>query len=406
MVLVNSDSILTKLLEQARNELYSWATNDLTCQLAKEVMCIGLAKIKLFYQELDLDPRVIVAFGPDGSVTRNKARFNEGVGYGCAVATQDYIFPSLLHPNGCGFGLFQIENMAPLQELMKNLRRLKKEGVPIGEKRGKWDVWKSNHFIDILRLDEVNLNYSKYENWLSQGHYVLIHSSQQVETKRLSQWNADEFIRVDTPFGTIEGLSDDSLKEYLRFFQEVEAYSKKKRISIANELFGEEVRCIANPTHQGYYQENNYNVMRLGLYNSLDRTGEKNLPFFPLAFNGYSFIYLYEGQPNIKEQHWTNHQYQRAKTLNHEDFLKQANILPHGGGYKLMYPFSRVRSVVFDKTNYFELLDAPMESQMLIQNIEALEYGYRGPTEILPLVDRLELGKRVARFVPIQVIKF
>ncbi|MHA2243547.1 MAG: hypothetical protein ACXADY_01125 [Candidatus Hodarchaeales archaeon] len=404
---MESDSFLTKLLEHARNEIYSWATNDLTCQLAKEVMSIGLVKIKLFFQELGLDPQVIVVFGPDGSVTRNKARFNEGVGYGCTVATKDYIFPSLLHPNGCGFGLYQIDNMPRLPELMKKLNRLKKDGVPIGSQQGKWDVWKSNHFIDILRLDGVSPNYSQYEEWLSQGSYVLIHSSQQIETKRLSHWEVDKFTTVDTPFGTIEGLSDDSLKEYLQFFQKVEEYSKRKRAAIATELFGEDnVRCLANPTHQGYYTENNYNVMRLGLYNSLNKTGEKKLPLFPLAFNGYSFIYLYEGQPNINERHWTNDQYSRAKDKRHVDFLKQANILPHGGGYSLMYPFSKVRSVMFNGVIYFELLDAPMESQMLIQNIDALEYGYRDPTEILPLVDRLELGKRVARFVPTQVIKF
>ncbi|MHA2408477.1 MAG: hypothetical protein ACXACA_08935 [Candidatus Ranarchaeia archaeon] len=120
---MRTDSVLTKLLEQARDELYSWATNDLTCQLAKEVMSIGLAKIKLFYQELGLDPSVIIVFGPDGSVTRNKARFNEGVGYGCVVATREYIFPSLLQPNGCGFGLFHIANMPSLHELMK-IRRM------------------------------------------------------------------------------------------------------------------------------------------------------------------------------------------------------------------------------------------------------------------------------------------
>ncbi|UCG90155.1 MAG: hypothetical protein JSU57_00070 [Candidatus Heimdallarchaeota archaeon] len=401
------DSFSTKLLDEARNEIYSWATNDLTCQLAKEVMSIGLAKMKLFYQELGLDPYVIVIFGPDGSITRNKARFNEGVGYGCTVTTKDYIFPSLLHPNGCGFGLYQIEDMPSLPELLRRLNKLKKEGVPIGSQQGKWDVWKSNHFIDILRLDGISPKYSQYEEWLSQGNYVLIHSSQQVQTERLRQWNKDEFTRVETPFGAIEGLIDESLKEYLRFFRKVEDYSKKKRTSIATELFGEHnINCIANPTHQGYYQENNYYVMRLGLYNSVDQTGEKNIPIFPLAFNGYSFIYLYEGQPNINIRHWTNNQYKRAMDMGHDDFLKQANLLPHGGGYSLMYPFSTVRSVMLDGVIYFELLDAPMESQMLIQNIEALEYGYRDPTEILPLVDRLELGKRVARFVPTQVIKF
>lgn len=405
--MMKNDSILSKLLKQARKELYSWATNDLTCQLAKEVMSIGLAKIKLFFKELGLDSSAIVVFGPDGSVTRNKARFNEGVGYGCVVATKNYIFPSLLHPNGCGFGLYQIDNMPSLPELLRKLNKLKKEGVPIGNQQGKWDVWKSNHFIDILRLDGVSPNYSQYDEWLSQGNYVLIHSSQQVQTERLRCWNKGEFTTVDTPLGIIEGLTDESLKEYLRFFQSVESYSKKKRASIATELFGENnVSCISNPTHQGYYQENDYYVMRLGLYNSLDRTGEKNIPIFPLAFNGYSFIYLYEGLPNINEQHWTNKQYQQAKNMRQVDFLKQVNLLPHGGGYSLNYPFSIVRSVVFDGIIYFELFDAPMESKLLVQNIEALEYGYRGPTEILPLVDRFELGKRVARFVPTQVIKF
>ena len=168
---MKNDSSLTKLIEQARHELYSWATNDLTCQLAKEVMCIGLAKMKLFYQELGLEPHVIVVFGPDGSVTRNKARFSEGVGYGCTVATKDYIFPSLLHPNGCGFGLYKLENMLSLHELMRKLNKLQKEGVPIGNQRGKWDVWKSNHFIDILRLDAVTPDHSQYEEWLSPGHY-------------------------------------------------------------------------------------------------------------------------------------------------------------------------------------------------------------------------------------------
>jgi hypothetical protein len=404
---MNTDTNLINLLKQARNEIYSWATNDLTCQLAKEVMSIGLAKMKFFYQELGLDPQVIVAFGPDGSVTRNKDRFNEGVGYGCVVATKDFIFPNLLHPNGCGFGLFRIEELPSDDQLMRILNTLKQSGIPIGKQQGKWDVWKSNHFIDILRLDEVSPNYSQYSEMLSPGNYVLIHSSQQTETQRLKNWHEDEFIKVNTPFGNVKGLADSSLTEYLRYFKHIEEYSQKKRFSIALELFGEDnICCIANPTHQGYFHENDHYVMRLGLYNSSDQTGDHNLKFFPLAFNGYSFIYLYEGLTNIKNIHWTNNQHQRAKENDHDDFLKKANILPHGGGYKLLYPFSAIKSVVLDGRNYFNLFDAPMESQMLIQNIEALEYGYRAPTEILPLVDRLQLGKRVARFVPVRVIKF
>jgi hypothetical protein len=405
---MNGDVIQSKLLQQARDDLYSWTTNDLTCQLAKEVMSIGLVKLKLFYQEVGLDPdsHIIIIFGPDGSVTRNKARFKEGVGYGCIVATKEYIFPSLLHPNGCGYGLYRIERNLPLKDLITRLRALKKEGVPIGEQRGKWDVWKSNHFIDIIRLEEIYPPFTKYETWLSPGYYVLIHSSQQIEKQKLSYWNAEEFTKVDTPFGPIEGLTDESRQNYFDFFSKIEKYSQEKRSSIARELFGEDnVTCIANPTHQGYFQENRFNVMRLGLYNTLSLTGEKNLPFFPMGFTGYSFIYLYEGQSNIKERYWTNNQFQRAKEKDHIEFITQANFMPHGGGYRLLYPFTAVESLIIDNIIYFKLHDAPMESQMLIQNIEELEYGYRGPGEILPLVDRLKLGKRVARFTPIQVIK-
>ncbi|MFX0183223.1 MAG: hypothetical protein ACFE95_09115 [Candidatus Hodarchaeota archaeon] len=406
---MKGDIIKSKLLQQARDDLYSWATNDLTCQLAKEVMSIGLAKLKLFYQEVGLDPdnHIIIIFGPDGSVTRNKTRFKEGVGYGCIVATKEYIFPSLLHPNGCGYGLYRIEEKPPLKDLISRLKTLKKEGVPIGEYRGKWDVWKSNHFIDIIRLEEVLPSFSKNETWLSPGYYVLIHSSQQIEKQKLSYWNAEEFTKVETTFGSIEGLTDESRQNYLDFFAKIERYSQEKRSSIARELFGEDnVTCIANPTHQGYFQENKFNVMRLGLYNTQTMTGEKNLPLFPMGFTGYTFIYLYEGQSNIKERYWTNNQLQRAKEKDHIDFIKHANILPHGGGYRLLYPFSAVESIIFDNVTYFKLHDAPVESQMLIQNIEELEYGYRGPGEILPLVDHLKLGERVARFTPIQVIKF
>ena len=139
------------LLMEAKKDQYSWATNDLTFLLAQEVMSIGFAKIKLFYESLGLDPNsVIVAFGPDGSITRNKRRFSKGVGYGCVVATKEYIFPSLLQPNGCGYGLYAINEFSSIKDLIKKLNILKSEGIPIGEKRGLWDVWKSNHFIDIL----------------------------------------------------------------------------------------------------------------------------------------------------------------------------------------------------------------------------------------------------------------
>ena len=56
------------LIQKARTEIYSWATNDLTCQLGKEVMSIGLAKIKSFLEIVESDPRnVLVISGTSGA---------------------------------------------------------------------------------------------------------------------------------------------------------------------------------------------------------------------------------------------------------------------------------------------------------------------------------------------------
>lgn len=406
---IQMDSVqIRNLLQEASCHVYSWTTEDLTTKLAKEVMTIGLAKIISFYQASGYDPNdVLVIFGPDGSITRNKSRFNSGVGYGCAVITKDYLFPTLLHPNGCGFGLYHVTNMPSKHQIMDRLQVLKKDGVPVGRRTGKWDVWKSNHFIDLLRLESLTDDSSYYEKHLPPGDYVLIHSSQQTEKQGLSFWKEEEFEKVKTPFGQVEGLPEKSGIEYLNYFKSVEEYSKSKRTSIAEILFGEEnITCISNPTHQGYYQENNLFTMRLGLYNSLDATGEIPLPLFPIGFNGYSFIYLYEGKPNIKTKYWTGVQTQQAKEKDHTSILNKINILPHGGGYKLLYPYSEVKTLVHEREFYFELSQAPMQSRLLIQNVESLEYGYRGSSEVLPVVERLELGKQVARFVPVQVIKY
>ncbi len=399
---------IRKLLREASFHSYSWSTDDLTARLAQEVMNIGMAKIISFYKECGIDPNdALVIFGPDGSITRNKPRFDSGVGYGCSVITKEYLFPSLLHPNGCGFGLYHVKDMPSISKLMTRLQTLKKDGVPVGEQTGKWDVWKSNHFIDLLQLEGLIPEYSHYEKYLPQGDYVLIHSSQQIEKKMLSYWKKEEFHRVTTPFGQIEGLPRKSAGDYLNYFISVEKYSQKKRTSIAEILFGKDnIVCVSNSTHQGYFQENDLFNMRLGLYNSLDTTGDFSLPIFPIGFNGYSFIYLYEGMPNINHDFLTGSQLKQAEEKGHTSILNKINILPHGGGYKLLYPFIEVKTLIHNDEYYFEMSQAPMQSRMIIQNVESLEYGYRGPSEVLPIVENLNMGKKVARFTPVQVIKY
>jgi hypothetical protein len=306
-VALNKKKIMKELTE-AGKRVYSFATTDLAYKLGKAAMGVGIYKIQWFLDKVGSDKEDIVAvFGPDGTITMNTGRFESGVGYGCVVSTRSYMFPTLLKPNACGFGLFKINDF-DYEQVLKNHQELKRNGVQVDDKTEVMDTSKSNHFISILNLEEVY----KERYGLDQGFYVIIHSSPQSFKEKLYNWDSGDLIKERTPLGEVEGLSGGGAKDYLSFFKKAEEVSKMKRIAIAEKLFGSgNVETICNPTHQGYFEEGGRYTMRLGIHNSLDLSSEgKRL--FPIGFNSYSPIFLYTGKKNINKKFWTVHQLERA----------------------------------------------------------------------------------------------
>ncbi|MFW6117785.1 MAG: hypothetical protein ACOC6G_04285, partial [Thermoproteota archaeon] len=351
-------------LERAEKQSYFFTKTDLSSKISYRSMALGVAKIQCFLDEVEGNPEdVVVVFGPDGCFTRNYERFRNGVGYGCAVSTEKYMFPKLLRPNACGFLLIHLTEEVALREILKAHKKLKTEGVMVNGKRDKWDIYKSNHFVDLIRLETVEHPYTEEFEWLKPGEkFVLLHSSPQGYKEDLYNFRSEEMIKVETSLGPVEALSGKGASEYIELFKEAEKISKDKRVVIAESLFGEEnIETVCNPTHQGYFKEDSRFVMRLGTHNSQDTSSPTGKPIFPIAFNAYSKFFLYEGRPNIKYDFWTEKQRERAEELGHKKIIENINILPHGGGYALNLPYSDVDYTILNGEIYYKLFNPLME---------------------------------------------
>jgi hypothetical protein len=92
------ENVEKKLLEEARQHIFSLGLQDLASALSYENMVHGLGKV-LFV----LDSNAFCVFGPDATITRNVKRWESGFGYGAVIKWFDkgIAFPEM-RPNGCG----------------------------------------------------------------------------------------------------------------------------------------------------------------------------------------------------------------------------------------------------------------------------------------------------------------
>ena len=86
------------------------------------------------------------------------------------------------------------------------------------------------------------------------------------------------------------------------------------------------------------------------------------------------------------------------------DRLRQANILPHGGGYDFPHMTGVTRVVEFGERRYFEVDLASDHGSQVISNVRDIPFNYRGKTVILRTME-LGLGELVAKLVPFYVLK-
>ena len=390
-------------LERAKKHIFSTGLGDIGSSLCGANMTYGLAKIHWVQEQLGMEPNATFISGPDETVTRNKMRWKNGFGYGGKISWGDgraKIVILDVMPNACGMLVGGMNELPKPEELIERINELETKESYVDDIRVQWDFSKSNHFIDVfkvVRLADVDLA----------DHAFIIHSG----APELKGDNAkgfglyvhkSEILRemaktMETPFGKANVILENGAKEYLQFFHFADNFSKKKRMVAAKMLFGD-FEEISNPLHQGLL---NYNKMILGTHDIKDKYGL----LFPMALRADLPAYLVRGKKNLSDEMIEILGFsKRAETLGVYSSLKNANILPHGGGYTFRDLLTVTNVMEVGGERYFEVEMHNAIGQKIFSNPKDIEFVYRGREVVIRTLE-IGLGELEARLIPEYVLK-
>ncbi|MFQ5833174.1 MAG: hypothetical protein ACE5H4_10760 [Candidatus Thorarchaeota archaeon] len=380
---------------------------DAADSLCRANMKYGLAKIHHVQHNLGLDPSATFIGAPDATITRNVRRWESGFGYGGKLSWGDgnenlIILDSM--PNACGMLVGGLEEAPSMDELLGNVNAVLSREEVLDDIRIEWDFHTGNHFIDIYEVRPLSEDFDceyvfivhgsvpelKGDNDSRFGFGLYSHKS-----NVLSEM-AEE---VNTPYGPVRILTDDNASRYLGLNDFACELSKKKRRRAAELLFDDFIE-ISNPIHQGLI---NMNEHILGCQDT-KTAGNRILP---ITLRSDLPAYLATGNANLEEDSIEHLGFtKRSEKYDVKDRLLNANILPHGGGYKFpsMLGIKRVMETETGTRYYVTEHATGQESEKVFSSPRELEFTYRGQ-EVLWKAVELRLCSVVARLMPRVILK-
>ncbi len=397
-----------ELLNRAEKFVFSTGLNDGASKLCKANMKYGLAQFHLIQEKYGFEPKALFISSPDETISRNLIRWDSGLGYGGRVnwgdGTEKIIFLNT-KPNQCGILAGGIDEPPEPYELIKKIDQLKSTEVYQDNIKIKWDYGISNHFINCFKTNNLSsMDLPPY--------FFFIHgSAPELRDDKYgigfyfdkSKMLKNRAIEEETLFGKQYILLDQDATEYLRYTDRALKFSMAKREIIAKNLFGDDYIDICNQPHQFL---KDYNNMYLGS-NCTDITSDKiKNNVFPITLRADISAYLFKGKKNLSDLTIKNLGFfERGEKLGVLPTLQNANILPHGGGYKFPDIKDVNQILEYKYQKYFScsmMLDA--SRYKIIRDPSQLEYEYRGKEVVLKSL-QLDLGETLARLTPIFSLK-
>jgi hypothetical protein len=392
-----------ELLERAKNHYFSMGLNDGSSYLCRENMKYGLAKIQIVQENFGLEPNASFLSTPDETITRNLSRWRAGFGYGGKLvwgSGNDKIIILDVKPNACGMLVGGVDEIPQPKNLIKKINNAK-EDLYIDNVKIDWDFGEGNHFINLFKVGmhatELNLpNYvfvihgsvSELRKETCKGMGLYFDKSDTLKAKSRV---------VETKFGNLHILLDSDAKDYLNFYRYAEMFANIKRRTIAEKIF-DHFREICNVSHQGLL---NYNEILLGCHHTKNQNGT----VFPITLRAELPGFLMRGIENLSEETIDVLGFsKRAEKLGLIDRLRNANILPHGGGYSFK-DFIGVQEVIEIEDKRYFILDMQTGiGNKICSDVRDMEFDYRGRSVVLKTVE-LHLGEIKARLIPYYMLK-
>ncbi len=385
-------------LERAKEYIFSTGVGDVTSVLAEKNMAYGLAKMHYVQEIYGLKPDATYITAPDQSITRNSGRWLRNISYGGKISWgsgKDKLVMLDVKPNACGVTMAGLEELPTIKEIIERVHQLEVGkhvimGVPV-----KWDMFKSNHFINIYKTTAKGL-----------PAYILILHAGAAELKGKNPKGPGLYHDGDgtlsqimttheTPFGPCSVLYGKNVKKYMKFHSFALKFSARRRELAIKSIFPD-ARIIASKHHQHLV---NQNEVHLGVYHT--QKGK----IYPITLREDLPAFLVKASQNftlqqLRELGWK----ERAQRLGVLQRLLNANILPHGAGYA--FPnVQGIKSIVeINKTVHFVLSLKHSSNTYVAKDCHDLPYGYRG-IEIYKHTLALGMCMPYAELQPVHVLK-
>jgi hypothetical protein len=404
-------SELTKpeLLDRANQFIFSTGINDGASKLCRANMKYGLAQFHLIQEKYGFEPKATFITSPDETISRNKYRWNSGIGYGGKLnwgnGNEKLIFLNI-KPNCCGILVGGLEKLPDPYELIKKIDDIKSAELYYNDTLLKWDYGNSNHFINCYEtrnLSDITLP----------PYIFLIHGSTP-ELRGDSEIGMGLYIdqseilnncaiKEETKFGIQYILLDSDVKEYLKVHDQALEFSNSKRVVIANNLFDYGYEIICNQPHQFLKDHNN---IYLGTNCTDINCKHISSDIFPTTLRADIAAYLFRGKKNLSITTLKNIEFlERAENLELLDQLLNVCMLPHGGGYSLTDIEDVLDIMEYKDQRYFMTsLKSHINRLKIIRDVSELNFEYRGRDIVLKTI-QLDLGEIIARLNPLFSLK-
>ncbi|MFX1329822.1 MAG: hypothetical protein ACFE91_16960, partial [Promethearchaeota archaeon] len=147
------------LLERASQFIFSTGLNDGTSKLCKANMKYGLAQFQLIQEKYGQQPKATFISSPDETISRNKFRWNSGLGYGGRInwgEGKDRLIFLNTKPNCCGILVGGLKELPDPYELIKRIDEIKSEELYHSDILINWDFGISNHFINCFETKNLS----------------------------------------------------------------------------------------------------------------------------------------------------------------------------------------------------------------------------------------------------------
>lgn len=396
-----SQSEKKKLIDKARDYIFSTGFGDGSAVLAHENMAYGIAKFNYVLKKFGLEANCTFISTPDEGITRNAVRWKEGVAYGGKITWGNgkEKFTILdVKPNCCGMLVGGLSKQYSSKDVLKRLAQLEHKKYYIDDIELLWDFSAGNHFIDLFRVDSSKIK-------LPENITIMHGGCQELKGDNIKgfglYWNTSKWLQgmmqtVKTPFGPVRILTGSDAVEYWKFHNYAVEFSNKRRELAYKQVFDGK-KIIANNCHQNL---TNMNEIQLGCQEFKDTK-----TIYPVSIRADTPSYLVRGIPNfsnkiISELGWK----ERAQKLGVLRRIRKANLLPHGSGYSFPDVTGVKKIYHLRKQRFFELKMANTFASKLVADPKAMAFGYRGDA-VIDRIQELQMAEKVADLQVKSVIK-